>query len=286
MIRLGISKLAATAVLALILFSTETVAQEWTVLRTTGEVWIGADRARSVSLSNGDVLEAGASISTGRNGRVMLARGEQRILLSPDSAIELPVGQSGPTVVQSLGRALFDVDRRDIPHFSVETPYLAAVVKGTRFAVTVHDGGAEVSVDRGRVEVTDRASGQAVDLLPDQTATVLRSNSSGIVVSGASDDSPAAQGGEPAPLPRGLHEAEANQQPQRLMDQFANNEATRFSPPPAPNGYPVRHTSGLFSDLDEEAWLIIAFVGLFAVPVGGRALWNNYRARGRRKPRR
>ena len=42
------------------------------------------------------------------------------------------------------GSILLDVEKRNVQHFEVETPYLAAVVKGTQFRVTVGPTGSRV----------------------------------------------------------------------------------------------------------------------------------------------
>lgn len=43
----------------------------------------------------------------------------------------------------------------NVQHFAVQTPFLAAVVKGTKFTVVSSKTGAEVAVQRGNVEVED-----------------------------------------------------------------------------------------------------------------------------------
>jgi hypothetical protein len=52
----------------------------------------------------------------------------------------------------------FRVDRRNVPHFEVTTPFLAAIVKGTKFEVSVHDDHADVNVSEGKVEVRSAIS--------------------------------------------------------------------------------------------------------------------------------
>ena len=44
------------------------------------------------------------------------------------------------TIIQQAGSILLEVEKRNVKHFQVETPYLAAVVKGTQFRVTVGQG--------------------------------------------------------------------------------------------------------------------------------------------------
>jgi hypothetical protein len=85
-------------------------------------------------------------------------------------------------VLMRQGNLDLDIEQRDAPHFAVQTPVLAAVVKGTRFSVAVSGGGGAVSVARGRVQVTALAAGQAVDVTNGQTAKLSRR---GLQVSGA-----------------------------------------------------------------------------------------------------
>src|SRR5690606_32440773 len=105
--------------------------------------------------------------------RAKLMRGDQIMIVSPDTVVALPAQRGRVTkILQSVGRIEFEVDSRKVRHFSVETPYLAAAVKGTRFTVDVRRGSASVGVKRGRVEVTDLKSGDRVDVMPGQRSSV------------------------------------------------------------------------------------------------------------------
>jgi len=108
------------------------------------------------------VLKPGDSIRTGRNGRVLLVRGEETIMISPNSVIGLPAGKKeglSTTIVQQAGSILLEVEKRNVKHFEVETPYLAAVVKGTQFRVSVNAASTSVDVIRDRFR--SRTSGPA-----------------------------------------------------------------------------------------------------------------------------
>ncbi|HEU0146515.1 MAG TPA: hypothetical protein VFR21_06515, partial [Bradyrhizobium sp.] len=94
----------------------------------------------------------------------------------------------------------------------VETPYLAAVVKGTQFRVTVGAGSTKVDVSRGQVEVSDFKSGQIAQVTPGQTATSFASGRSGLQLSGSGSFAPIEQGRprtptiQRVPVPKdGLH---------------------------------------------------------------------------------
>ena len=97
------------------------------------------------------------SIATGANGRAMLTRGDDYVVVSPGSRLMLPKEQkqSGFTrFVQQVGTMFYKVKHTGVPHFAVETPMLAAVVKGTSFTVVVDKDRAAVQVTEGVVEVS------------------------------------------------------------------------------------------------------------------------------------
>src|SRR5260221_148417 len=79
---------------------------------------------------------------------------------------------------------LLEVEKKNVPHFEVETPYLAAVVKGTQFRVSVSATGTRVEVQRGQVEVVGFKTGQIAQVLPGQAAQILGHGSQGLSLSG------------------------------------------------------------------------------------------------------
>jgi hypothetical protein len=171
--------------------------QPWSVSKSSGEVWTVTSGAQHASLSQQSELKAGDTIRTGRNGRVLLTRGEESILIAPNSAIAIPV-QAGEgvqtTILQQAGSILLDVEKKNVKHFEVETPYLAAVVKGTQFRITVSATGTSVNVTRGQVQVSDFKSGQIAQVLPGQAATSFASGRIGLALSGSGTFTPIEQG--------------------------------------------------------------------------------------------
>jgi hypothetical protein len=171
--------------------------EAWSVSKSSGEVWMTTTGAQTVSLSQQDVLKPGDTIRTGRNGRVLLVRGAETILVSPNSAIGLPTENKdglSTTIVQQAGSILLEVEKRNVRHFEVETPYLAAVVKGTQFRVSVNAGSARIDVIRGQVEVADFRSGQIAQVMPGQVATAFAQGKPGLSLSGSGTLSPIEQG--------------------------------------------------------------------------------------------
>ena len=171
--------------------------EAWSVSKSSGEVWMTATGAQTVSLSQQDVLKPGDTIRTGRNGRVLLVRGAETILVSPNSAIGLPTENKdglSTTIVQQAGSILLEVEQRNVKHFEVETPYLAAVVKGTQFRVSVNAASTSIEVIRGQVEVADFRSGQVAQVMPGQLATASARGKPGLSLSGSGRFAPIEQG--------------------------------------------------------------------------------------------
>lgn len=143
------------------------------------------------------MLKSGDTIRTGRNGRVLLKRGEETILIAPNSVIGLPTAKKeglSTTIVQQAGSILLEVERRNVKHFEVETPYLAAVVKGTQFRVSVNAVSTSVGVIRGQVEVAEFKSGQIAQVMPGQVATAFAHGKPGLSLSGSGKFNPIEQG--------------------------------------------------------------------------------------------
>jgi hypothetical protein len=182
--------LAGHMMIAAALVATGATAQEavWHVQKSSGEVWIAASGAQQVALTPAATVKSGDEVRTGRNGRVLLVRGDESILISPNSAIGLPkeTGKGlSTTIIQESGSILLEVEKRSEKHFEVETPYLLAVVKGTKFEVSVEGGESKVSVLSGQVEVADLKSGKYALVMLGQTAKVLANGTAGLSLSGS-----------------------------------------------------------------------------------------------------
>jgi len=177
-----------------IMLANQANAKEWHVQKMSGDVWIETEKPTKVALTKDTVLQNGDKIKTGPNGRVLLKRNKETILVSPNSVIGLPKksAEKGKTIIlQQMGEILLDVEKRNVKHFEVSTPYLVAVVKGTQFRITVDEEGSKVNVLRGKVEVSDFKTGQFVLVKPGQTALVNTSqkqgNASGLILKGAGE---------------------------------------------------------------------------------------------------
>ena len=170
----------------------------WRISKSSGDVSIMTEGFQPVALAAGMTLQPGNSIRTGQNGRVLLTRGNETILISANSAISFPKNGKqnamSTTILQQAGSILLEVEKSAINHFEVETPHLSAVVKGTRFHVTMSGNETRVGVFRGQVEVTDFMSGQHALVNAGQNATVSTQGSTGLSLGGTGTLSPVQQG--------------------------------------------------------------------------------------------
>lgn len=128
----------------------------WRMTDATGDVQLLRGGVQLASVSSGMILQQGDVVVTGKKGRAVVARGAEYIMVSPGSRISLPETQpDGWTwIKQEVGNVLFKVQKKSTPHFEVQTPYLAAAVKGTTFSVSVNSKGATVQVTEGAVQVS------------------------------------------------------------------------------------------------------------------------------------
>jgi hypothetical protein len=225
----GVSR-AIVAAIALVVASSAFGADDgvWVVRKFSGEVWTTTGDVQQASLNAEDVLMPGNTIRTGRNGRVLLVRGEESILIAPNSVVGLPSEKKeglATTIKQQAGSILLEVEKKNVKHFQVETPYLAAVVKGTQFRVTVTASGAKVDVVRGQVEVADFKTGQIAQVMPGQHAAALSSGNAGLSLGGSGMLQPIQQGQprastiERVPVPRNGLTAPGKADPASLQRQ-------------------------------------------------------------------
>jgi hypothetical protein len=167
----------------------------WQIRESHGLVRVQQTAGGVHKASLQESLEPGASLTTGGDGRVVLSNGKQQIVVGPNSRMTVPAeSKSGFThVLQDLGTLLFKVDKRPTQHFEVDTPMIAAVVKGTTFTVTVGADYAEVHVAEGLVEVKT-PDGLGHSMVPSGvTAIVSKSNPSKIEIHSPSATTPSSQ---------------------------------------------------------------------------------------------
>ncbi|MBS8259037.1 hypothetical protein DYI23_02295 [Roseibium polysiphoniae] len=162
-------------------------AADWVIKRVSGTVYLVAPGVKAFRAKTGMPLQKGFTVATRKGARALIARGAETILVGPNTTFALSRYRSKggkTTLLQKSGDLQIDVVKRSRPHFSVETPFLAAVVKGTRFSIKVGKKTARVSVERGLVGVNDFASGDRVNLGPGQRASTEPEKKVGLTVGG------------------------------------------------------------------------------------------------------
>src|SRR5262245_48403182 len=134
-------------------------------------------------LAIGDLVPAGSDIRTAHGTVVFLSRRGDRIVIQPDTELHIAEPQAGGLLTQffqSFGNVFYDVEPRSSRSFGVRSPYMAAVVKGTRFLVTVDRDQNTVRVDEGRVLVASSDGESSVLVGAGNVATVKRSGEGGV----------------------------------------------------------------------------------------------------------
>jgi FecR protein len=146
----------------------------WTISESSGKVAVLSTGVVKVAVRGG-TLATGDFVTTGGNGRAVLVRGEEYLVVAPNSRIRVadPAKSGAMTqIIEHFGNVIYKIKKMTMPHFAVETPFLAAVVKGTTFSVTVTEKGASVQVVEGRVEVATRDGGASYMVLPGDIGSV------------------------------------------------------------------------------------------------------------------
>lgn len=148
------------------------LADDWVAVKLHGVVLTLTD-GKWTRLHENDVVPDDRIIRTLRSGTVEFRRDGETIEIVGDTQIAIHdrTNKRFTVVTQYFGTTNVEANVEKVQHFAVETPYMAAVVKGTIFSVKTRDGVSSAFVSRGRVEVDDLKSGDHVDILPGQHAS-------------------------------------------------------------------------------------------------------------------
>jgi uncharacterized membrane protein YgcG len=161
---------------SLMLGTVGTLADDWTAVKLRGRVLQLVDGTWQ-PLERGAVVPDDRAIRTMSGARVTFTRGNETIDVGGSTAIQIiDENRRRPftTVKQYFGKVEVEAEVQAVQHFAVQTPHMAAVVKGTRFAVLSNETASEVRVDRGAVSVEDREDGSHVTIVAGQTAEVAQ----------------------------------------------------------------------------------------------------------------
>ena len=136
--------------------------EKWTVSEVAGVSTVVSPLAASQKVAKGEVLAPGATLTTGADGKIVFGDGKTVVTVNANSRLIMPADPSDlmTRFVQDLGSVFFKVEKRPAAHFEVQTPLIAAVVKGTQFTVTAGVTEHSVEVSEGLVEVVAITGGQ------------------------------------------------------------------------------------------------------------------------------
>jgi hypothetical protein len=157
-----------------------------------------------IQLDSGMTLAPGSEITTGEDGYVELVNGTDRVRVLANSHVQLPVEEQPgllTRILHQIGTVFFEVGNQPGRQFEVDTPYLVAIVKGTKFSTQVTDAGGWVTVTEGVVGVSASASGVSVDVTTGQTATMAAGSDEGVIVGPTSSSGAPAVPGAPVESP-------------------------------------------------------------------------------------
>ena len=106
-------------------------------------------------------------------GAAEFARDGETIDLFGNTQVQIHdrAGQRFTTVTEASGKVAIEANVENVKHFAVDTPFLVAVVKGTKFVVSSGTTGSHVYVTRGKVGVEDVMHHTFVDVLVGQHAS-------------------------------------------------------------------------------------------------------------------
>ena len=166
--------LRVALVLLIVLLPGVALADDWTAGQLRGGV-LQLVHGKWEKLNRGDVVPDSRIVRTIASGHVRFTRGAESIDLGPDTQIQIfDRGGARPftTISEAFGTVEIEARVENVQHFAVDTPYLAAVVKGTHFTVRSTDKMSSVAVRRGHVAVSDKLDSTMVMVSAGQAASV------------------------------------------------------------------------------------------------------------------
>jgi hypothetical protein len=151
--------------------------RSWTVKEIVGTARIQHGGTAPIALKIGDRIDPGSRVETAAGARLALVRPGDSLEVTANSRFEIPASvdpkdKAPAHILQTLGTLLFKITTRPHAPFSVKTPYLAAVIKGTVFTVMVKGSESELHVTKGAVEVTSVLTNKVVMVRPGMTAAI------------------------------------------------------------------------------------------------------------------
>jgi len=159
------------------------LADDWVAAKLRGRVFQLVEGQWQV-LERGDIVPDDRVLRTTAGGRVQLNRGKETIDLGANTQIQIidRAGRQFTNVTQYFGRVEIEAEVQNVEHFAVNTPFMAAVVKGTKFVVESGKQGSKVDVLRGRVAVESELTHSTTTIAAGQSASA--SGSAELMVAG------------------------------------------------------------------------------------------------------
>lgn len=165
----------------------------WVVSKVAGQAILTKINQEPQWVMLNDSVGAGDKIVTLANGTVALTRNSEAMIISASSEMQIPFEGNDAqvtTIFQTLGTILFSAKRKKTKHFLVKTPYSAAIVKGTTFAVNVNRYNAQIQVFEGRVSVKGRDRSEVYAVGAGQKSLVPRDLGQKILINRVRNASP------------------------------------------------------------------------------------------------
>ncbi len=156
--------------------SSKMLGTEWRIGKLSGNAWVETPGHEQMRVTSSRVLFPGQTLVTASRTRLQLIHGKQRIQVGSNTVLSLPAldeTEAGHTKIYQLrGTTHLEIDKREVKHFSVETPYMVAAVKGTQFTVSVEGKHADVRVHEGLVEVSSKLSNEVFNVAAGQAISM------------------------------------------------------------------------------------------------------------------
>jgi hypothetical protein len=172
-------------------FTTVTFAGTWEVSKLRGAAFV-FESGQWVRLERGDMISEKGVVQTAKRSRITLRRGKESLEVRSDTRVRIndPHGSRQTVVFQDFGELIVDVEKKNVEHFAIKTPILAAVVKGTKFKVTARGAKAEIEVQRGVVEAQDTKADMKVNVKSRQAVELNKERDPFLTVSGSGNVEP------------------------------------------------------------------------------------------------
>jgi hypothetical protein len=129
---------------------------EWIVGERSGSVTVQHNGVGEIAMREA-VVEAGDVVTTGATGTAVLMRGEEFVILAPNSRVRIADASESDAMVQVVaeaGNTVYRLKRKTLQDFAVKTPVFSAIAHGTTFNVSVSPERATIQSVEGPVEVT------------------------------------------------------------------------------------------------------------------------------------